>query len=41
MELQHIIEFGGMEVRILGTSNFILNEGKNYLLLLLLLDLWL
>ena len=41
MELRHIIEFGGLEVRILGTSNFVLNEGNNYLFLLLLLDLWL
>ena len=41
MELRHIIEFGGMEVGISWTSNFILNEGKNYSLFLLLLDLWL
>ena len=45
MELWHIIEFDSMEVGTFWTSNFILKEWKNYLLLLLfeflLLDLWL
>ena len=45
MELWHIIEFDSMEARTFWTSNFILKEWKNYLLLLLfeflLLDLWL
>ena len=45
MELWHIIEFDSMEGGTFWTSNFILREWKNYLLLLLfeflLLDLWL
>ena len=46
MELWHIIEFDSMEVGTFWTSNFILKEWKNCLLLLLLFefllfDLWL
>ena len=45
MELWHIIEFDSMEGGTFWTSNFILKEWKNYLLLLLfeflILDLWL
>ena len=38
-EICHIIEFGGMEIGISRTNNFIFNKGKNYFLFLLLLDL--